>query len=173
MCATRYAPVIRFDGPTICPLMKVCPQCKGLKVVQCSNCQGTCLVAGTACPSCRGTGRVTCNICGGSGEGLCPRYETDRQEYARLVAKWTKYAQSQPDEEIELEFKGKKERVVYDSARDVVGSQVIYLEYKKKAQERLANMCPHVKREQLGLITKEPPYLECQIFSEWYYAQKR
>ncbi|OYD16953.1 hypothetical protein CH330_01405 [candidate division WOR-3 bacterium JGI_Cruoil_03_51_56] len=107
----------------------------------------------------------------------CQQRIKDLQEYQRLKQKWTKYAKEQETEEVKVDVKAKKGRktkkVKIDWAQEVAGSQVFYLEYGKNAQERLANMCPHVKKEELGLITKEPPYLECQLFSEWYYSQKR
>lgn len=107
----------------------------------------------------------------------CQQRIKDLQEYQVLKQKWTKYAQEQEDETVKVDVKAKKGRktkkVKIDWAQEVAGSQVFYLEYEKKALERLASICPHVKREELGLITKEPPYLECQTFSEWYYTQKR
>ncbi|MBA7489949.1 hypothetical protein ES702_00483 [subsurface metagenome] len=114
----------------------------------------------------------------------CQQRVKDLREYQALKQKWTKHAQdvleTEGPDEVEVSrkltkkgFVSKTEKTTVDWVQEVTGSQVFYLEYKKKAQERLANMCPHVKKEELGLITKEPPYLECQTFSEWYYAQKR
>ncbi|GAI74812.1 unnamed protein product, partial [marine sediment metagenome] len=85
---------------------------------------------------------------------FCPLLKTCRQrmadleEYERLKNKWTGYAKKQDEK-----------------AAEVRGSQIFYLEYKQGANERLEKMCPHVKREALGLFTKEPPYLQCQLFS--------
>ncbi|MBA7493687.1 hypothetical protein ES702_04249 [subsurface metagenome] len=124
---------------------------------------------------------------------VCPLLKTCRQrmedleEYERLKTKWTKHAQEALEEGpekvkahrtrilTEKGFASRKRKLTVDWVQDVTGPQVFYLEYKKpdEAKERLAKMCPHVKREALGLFTKEPPYFECQTFSEWYYQKGR
>ena len=133
---------------------------------------------------------------------ICPLLRTcqqrvkDLEEYERLKQKWTKYAESQEVENVrahktriltEKGFASRKRKFTVDWIQEVTGPQVFYLEYvgtkemspeeikalAEAKEERFNKMCPHVKNEELGLITKDPPYLECQIFSEWYYAQKQ
>lgn len=124
----------------------------------------------------------------------CQQRMMDLEEYERLKKKWTEHARKQDAEEVntgrKLTKKGFKkgaDKSTVDWVQEVSGTQVFYLEFTPKQnaspeevkaltdakQERFNRMCPHFKKEQLGLATGEPPYLECQIFSEWYYSQKR
>ena len=89
----------------------------------------------------------------------CQQYKVDLADYEVLRRKWSEYARSQDKE-----------------AAEVKGSQVFYLEYlenKRGKEERFQRMCPHFKRDVLGLDTSSPPYLDCLLFSKWYYQQER
>lgn len=119
----------------------------------------------------------------------CEQYRSDREEYARLCKKWTDYAESQePEERLKVTgMKGREETITVDEAQPVTGSQVFHLEYipsknmsppqKRKLaeakKERFDKMCPHFKRDVLGMATSDPPYHDCRIFSEWYFQRKK
>jgi len=107
----------------------------------------------------------------------CTQYNADLEEYERLKKKWTAYAKSQPPEKIEFNEKGKKVKMTLSHVSPVEGTQVFHLEYAERLEakkERLEKMCPHFKRDVLGLpVMSDPPYLQCHIFSRWYFEQKK
>lgn len=116
----------------------------------------------------------------------CQQHRTDKEEYARLVKKWTAYARSQEPEELEIKRGKKTEKYTLTDVQDVTGTQVFHLEYMptkemtpqqkqgrlKAKKEMFQKMCPHFKRDVLGMVTSDPPYHECRIFSEWFYSRK-
>ncbi|MBA7501117.1 hypothetical protein GH146_02810 [archaeon] len=110
----------------------------------------------------------------------CAQHRADQQEYKSLCKKWTEHARSQADEELEITStkKGKttKEKYSVDYIQEVTGTQVFHLEYmnlEDKKKERFEQMCPHFKGDVLGLITSDPAYHDCRIFSEWFYNKER
>lgn len=118
----------------------------------------------------------------------CEQYRADKEEYASLCRKWTDYAKRQEPEEnlVVTGMKGREEEMTMDWASPVSGSQVFYLEYTPKKgmkpaerrklledmRERFSRMCPHFKRDVLGMPTSDPPYQDCRLFSEWFYRRE-
>lgn len=45
-----------------------CPECDGIKSVECDVCEGEGEVDGEICPSCNGEGDMECPECNGTGE---------------------------------------------------------------------------------------------------------
>jgi len=118
----------------------------------------------------------------------CEQLRTDKEEYTRLVDKWSAYAQEQEPEELTVTGrKGKEEKVTLEEAQPVTGTQVFHLEYpitkdmtedqkkavREKKKQRFQQMCPHFKKNVLGMPTSDPPYHDCLKFSEYYYQPQK
>lgn len=97
----------------------------------------------------------------------CEKQKRDLTEYTALQRKWSKH--DEPVAGVQVYFLEAYKGLAEDMDKKTREEMIAKL--RPQVSERINALCPHLRAELQHLSTQL--YMNCPIFSQWYWSQKK